>query len=133
MITAERPKQKYTWTKGFTPPIERVLARIDTTDPEVCWLWPGSTYGNGYGSIKIGSRQDGTRRNTSTHIVTYEALVGPVPEGLELDHLCRVRLCCNPFHLEPVTHSQNMERMPETYKALLRDRLVAARTARWVL
>ncbi len=44
------------------------------------------------------------------HKVAYEELVGTVPEGAELDHLCRVRACCNPAHLEPVTHRENVER-----------------------
>lgn len=44
------------------------------------------------------------------HRVTYQLLVGPIPEGLELDHLCEVKACCNPEHLEPVTHAENLRR-----------------------
>ncbi len=45
-----------------------------------------------------------------THIVSYTLLVGPIPYGCEIDHLCRVRLCCNPDHLEAVTHRENVKR-----------------------
>jgi hypothetical protein len=52
------------------------------------------------------------------HRLSYEWLVGPVPEGMELDHLCRVRHCVNPSHLEVVTHSVNVIRGNEARKAL---------------
>lgn len=52
------------------------------------------------------------------HRVAYELWVGPIPEGMELDHRCKVRACINPAHLEPVTHAENMRRLgrrrPET-------------------
>lgn len=71
-----------------------------------CWLWMGARdRRSGYG------RTDSGLSSTSyTHRAFYEYLVGPVPEGLELDHLCRVRSCGNPNHLEPVTHQINMIR-----------------------
>src|SRR5690606_7471316 len=54
---------------------------------------------------------DGDRKTLRyVHRVTYEAFVGPIPEGLEVDHLCRNRACCNPEHLEPVTRSENRRR-----------------------
>jgi len=46
----------------------------------------------------------------SAHRLSYETEIGPIPEGLELDHLCRVRSCVNPLHLEPVTHQENVRR-----------------------
>lgn len=49
-------------------------------------------------------------RHTQTHRAAYELWVGPIPDGLVLDHLCRVRACCNPVHLEPVTHRENIAR-----------------------
>ena len=67
-----------------------------------CW-WIAST-SQGYGAFGIGKK---VRR---AHRVAYEALVGPVPTGLDLDHLCRVRECCNPVHLEPVTRRENLLR-----------------------
>jgi hypothetical protein len=70
-----------------------------------CWLFISSHCKAGYGSVG-----DGRGRVTKAHQMAYETLVGPVPAGLELDHLCRVRCCCNPAHLEPVTHAENMRR-----------------------
>jgi hypothetical protein len=69
-----------------------------------CWLWLGSTDSGGYGVIKICS----TLRQA--HRIFYEMLKHPIPEGLELDHLCRVHCCVNPDHLEPVTHAENQRR-----------------------
>lgn len=86
------------------PVIERLWARVDKSDPSGCWLWTGSHSLSGYGRIPFG------RSTLATHRVAYEALVGVIPEGLELDHLCRNRGCCNPAHLEPVTHQENILR-----------------------
>lgn len=61
-------------------------------------------------NMTVGSRTDGTRRLALGHILAYEALVGPVPNGLELDHQCNVRSCVNPKHLEPKTHRENVLR-----------------------
>ncbi len=66
-----------------------------------CWLWIGAQLSDGYGQIQ----QDGKR--IRSHRAAYEALVGPIPAGLDLDHLCRVRCCVNPAHLEPVTEREN--------------------------
>jgi hypothetical protein len=68
-----------------------------------CWEWSGVKRG-GYGQMRI----DGC--TLTAHRVGYELLVGPVPEGLDLDHLCRNRSCVNPAHLEPVTRSENVRR-----------------------
>jgi hypothetical protein len=66
-----------------------------------CWLWTGTKSDTGYGNIYI----DGSKQ--LAHRVAYELLVGPIPEGLDLDHLCRIRACVNPDHLEPVTRREN--------------------------
>lgn len=81
---------------------ERVLRRTKVTDS--CWLWVGATNGEGYGCITIHNE------SLMTHRVMYEALVGPIPDGLFIDHLCRVHNCVNPEHLEPVTHGENVRR-----------------------
>ena len=83
---------------------ERALGRLDTSDPEACWLWPGATNGKGYGMARAGARV------VRVHRLIYEHLVGPVPEGLQLDHTCRQRGCCNPRHMEPVTNRENGRR-----------------------
>ncbi len=69
-----------------------------------CWLWTASTHA-GYGCIG-----DENNKVVSAHRVAYELLVGSIPEGLHLDHLCRVPLCVNPSHLEPVTPRENLMR-----------------------
>ena len=69
-----------------------------------CWVWTGAGSSvNGYGQFWLG-------RLLAPHIWAYESLVGPVPDGLELDHLCRNRRCVNPEHLEAVTHQVNVLR-----------------------
>lgn len=83
----------------------RFWARVHKT-PE-CWLWTGGT-SRGYGQLSWGS--PGTPGRTSAYRFAYELLVGPVPEGMQLDHLCRVRNCVNPAHLEPVTCQVNVLR-----------------------
>jgi hypothetical protein len=80
---------------------ERFWAKVEKTDS--CWLWTGSTR-SAYGTFWNGQRA------ANAHRVAYELLVGPIPEGLELDHLCRVPTCVNPAHLEPVTHAENVRR-----------------------
>jgi len=96
------------------PVIDRVLSKIVSSDVPFkgspCWVFTGSRSPVGYGQIGVGSRSDGTATKAAAHRVTYEAFVGPIPEGLELDHLCSVRSCCNPDHLEPVTHAENVRR-----------------------
>jgi len=69
-----------------------------------CWVWMGTITESGYGR----------HRNKRVHKVFYEREKGPVPKGMELDHLCRVRNCVNPDHLEVVTHTENMRRSTGT-------------------
>lgn len=69
-----------------------------------CWIWTGSKGEDGYGSVRY------RRKVWRAHRAAYTILVGPIPFGLELDHLCRVRACVNPSHLEPVTGEENIRR-----------------------
>ena len=69
-----------------------------------CWIWIGSIVGSGYGQIRI----DGV--NVYAHRFSYEQKHGKIPKGLEMDHICRVRNCVNPDHVEPVTHKENVIR-----------------------
>jgi len=70
-----------------------------------CWLWTGSLIGAGYGQFRC----DG---EGYAHIWSYKQFKGPIPEGLVLDHICRVPSCCNPDHVEPVTQKENLRRSP---------------------
>jgi len=72
-----------------------------------CWYWLGSKKQTK--KFVYGTFWDG-KRNRNAHIVMYESEIGFVPEGMELDHLCRNTLCVNPEHLEPVTHRINVLR-----------------------
>ena len=87
----------------------RILESIVRTDAG-CWEWTKTLNPLGYGRMAVGSRADGTRRLTTPHRASYEAFVGPIPDGADLDHLCRNKRCVNPAHLEPVTHSENLRR-----------------------
>lgn len=83
---------------------ERFWSKVVRDDDGLkCWPWLASTV-HGYGQIN----RDGRPR--MAHRVAYELLVGPIPEGLDLDHLCRTHCCVNPAHLEPVTRGENVRR-----------------------
>lgn len=87
------------------PEIERLVGRITRT-PSGCWEWTGATNGVGYGMVFVRGQR------YYTHRLLYSRCVAPIPTGLVIDHLCRNTLCCNPEHLEPVTHRENIMRSP---------------------
>lgn len=83
------------------------LQRLLDIQEDGCWNWKGLTTSNGYGKWSKGPGQ----RVRAIHRITWEHYKNQeVPEGLQLDHICRNRLCCNPDHLEPVTPSENTMR-----------------------
>ena len=94
-----------TWAVGHNMRVidreERFWRKVKKTD--LCWLWTGTKTGDGYGSFKAAPD-----RRMRAHRFAYELLVGPIPEGLVIDHLCRNRACVNPDHLEAVTHYVNV-------------------------
>ena len=93
------------------PPIHRFLAKVRVTTG--CWSWTGCTQSRGYGVFAI------TRtHNMLAHRFAYEALVGPIPDGMTIDHLCFNRRCVSPEHLEPVPLSINVKRANARRRAL---------------
>lgn len=86
---------------------DSVLQRVDRSGgPGTCWPWQGYLHPSGYGRVYAEGRA------YQAHVLVYRLLVGPIPAGLELDHRCRNKQCCNPAHLEPVTHAENSRRGP---------------------
>jgi hypothetical protein len=79
---------------------ERFWGKVDASG--TCWTWIAGLIPQGYGSFWLRGK---TRRS---HKVAYESVVGPVPDGLVLDHICRNRRCVNPDHLRVVTHRENI-------------------------
>jgi hypothetical protein len=87
-----------------TATIDRIMAKVSMEPNSGCWLWLEATDLKGYALMIVNGK---TKR---VHRLAYESLVGPIPDGLQLDHLCRVRCCVNPKHLEPVTNRENGRR-----------------------
>lgn len=98
---------------GNTP--DAFWARVRKLGDDDCWLWEGTVGGRGgYGVLQMQGRQ------VYAHRYAWEISRGEVPEGLQLDHLCRNRLCVNPAHLEPVTAGENVRRGLTAYASGLR-------------
>jgi hypothetical protein len=89
---------------------------IDVAD---CVLWDGETNNRGYPTIG----------SLLVHRWVYESVVGPIPEGLEIDHLCSQPSCIEPLHLEAVTHAENCRR--GTAGEVNRERLLALTHCKW--
>jgi len=77
-------------------------------DPHKCWNWTKGISQHGYG--KFTARINGKRQTFMAHRVAWECFRGQIAAGYALDHLCQNKLCCNPDHLEPVTHAENSRR-----------------------
>ncbi len=82
----------------------RISSKIEQVTESGCWIWIAYTHKQGYGRVSINNKV------YNAHRVVYETLRGPIGYQLELDHLCRVRCCVNPDHLEAVTHKENVLR-----------------------
>jgi hypothetical protein len=91
-----------------TRPIDQCYVYEDPKDPKSCWLWTRGTNGVGYGTTYWRSK------TMSAHVVLYTMYKGEIPDGCELDHLCRNRLCVNPEHLEAVPRRVNLRRGKST-------------------
>lgn len=91
--------------RGGSDVLANIMSKVLPEPNSGCWLWTGCDNTFGYGLIRI----PGGKLKTA-HRVLYELLRGPVAKELDLDHLCRVRCCVNPDHLEPVSRSENLKR-----------------------
>ena len=85
-------------------PEARFWSRVNKSGPLGCWEWTAGRTTAGYGAFRVNNRA------VVSHRYAYELLVGPIPETLQLDHLCRNRACVNPSHIEPVTQVVNLAR-----------------------
>jgi hypothetical protein len=97
---------------------DRIKSKIRVDSESGCWVWTGYL-SRGYGRVHIGPDRNGSQL---VHRVVYSMLVGEIPAGADMDHLCRRTSCCNPDHLEPVPHRENVLRGVEAMR-LCRNKL----------
>lgn len=89
--------------------LERFWSKVDrSSGPSACWPWLSSIDHNGYGKYRV--KRDGRYFHFTASRLAYLLTVGPIEDGLVIDHLCRNRPCCNPGHMEPVTNGENVRR-----------------------
>ena len=88
--------------------IDRFMKFVSPEPMSGCWLWTGNVDRGGYARFNIPAEP--RWKLASAHRTSYEIFKGPIPEGLDIDHLCRVRCCVNPAHLEAVTTQENVIR-----------------------
>lgn len=114
---ATQTAKRFGWVKGMpmrfarghnTRRFRADLCIDKSAGLDSCWPWTGRRDRKGYGEVY----HDG--RKARAHRVVFESMRGPIPEGMQLDHLCRNKGCVNPAHLEPVTNAENCRRKPSS-------------------
>lgn len=103
---------RYGYTMRPRPLAERFDEKIERHESG-CWLWTGFVDKAGYARIREAGRSSPV---LYAHRYSYERFVGQIPDGLHIDHLCRVKRCVNPGHLEPVTREENLRRGKRPYQ-----------------
>lgn len=115
-MTNDKPSTRYrhvTAEQHAKKVVARFWKKVDKT--ETCWLWTANMATNGYGTYPIteyaGLRRDetGKRQEVRAHRYSWELENGPIPDGMEIDHICHTRLCVRPSHLRLATRKQNSE------------------------
>lgn len=94
----------------YNDPGPRFWSKVAIATGDECWIWIAGKTNAGYGQYHIGMAGKNRSKMGLAHRISFEAIRGQVPEGLDLDHLCRNRDCVNPDHLEPVTRGENVRR-----------------------
>lgn len=95
---------------AIRPVDERFWEKVDKGGPDECWPWTAATGGSSGAYGVLAFKVNGRTIHQYAHRLAYELEIGPIAEGLEIDHLCRNPICVNPAHLEPVTHRENVLR-----------------------
>ena len=97
------------------------LSKVSPEPTSGCWLWTGGLEEKGYAVLC----KPNWKGHRAAHRFSYETFVGPIPDGLQIDHKCRVRSCVNPDHLEPVTSAEN-NRRSRAFHARLKQQVLEA-------